>query len=464
MSATTNDLYTSIDWDAVTDETVRHLQELIRKRTVNPPGNEIEAAEYLADLLADEGLEPVVIESAPRRGNVIVRLQGNGEAPPILLFSHLDVVPVEPEQWTRDPFGGDVADGMVWGRGAIDMKGIVAMQLMTVLLLHRLGVPLRRDVIFAATADEEVGGELGMGYLVEHHPDLIRADVALTEFGGFNVEVAGQTFYLVQAGEKGICQFRVRARGTPGHGSLPHDDNAVVKLSDAVTRLGRASLPYKRTPVAEAFVQGLARHMGGVPGLIMRLLAVPAVAPTLIRRLPMPAGTRRTLYAMFHNTVTPTMLQAGEKVNVIPSQAEALVDARILPGDDQERLFAQVREVIGDGYELEVHAYSPPVEQPLDHPMWRIMAETLERHAPGAHVIPYILSGSTDAKHVHRLGITCYGFSPMYLPPGLNFETLAHGHDERIPISALRFGVPVLFEVVHKYAASLPPPLSGPCQ
>lgn len=442
----------AIDWDKATEETVRHLQELIRRRTVNPPGNEIEAAEYLVRVLRAEGLDPIVIESAPRRGNVIVRLRGQGEAPPILLLSHLDVVPVEPEHWTRDPFGGEVAEGMVWGRGAIDMKGIVAMQLMTVLLLHRLKVPLRRDVIFAATADEEVGGEYGIGYLVEHHPDLIRAEVALSEFGGFNLEIGRQRFYLIQAAEKGVCQFRVRARGTPGHGSLPHDDNAVVKVAEAVARLGRASLPYKKTRVAEAFVRGIAGEMGGVGGFILRLLLVPRVAPLVLRYLPMNSGTRSTFYAMFHNTIAPTLLNAGEKVNVIPSVAEAVVDARILPGENADTFLDQVRRVIGVGYELEVYNYGEPLEQPLDTPIWRLMVDTLQRHDPSARVVPYMLSGATDAKSLARLGIPCYGFSPMQLPPDLNFQSLAHGHDERIPISALRFGLPVLYEVVHDYA------------
>ncbi len=442
----------AIDWDKATEETVRHLQELIRKRTVNPPGNEIEAAEYLAEVLRAEGLDPVVVESAPRRGNVVVRLRGSGEAPPILLLSHLDVVPVEPEHWTRDPFGGEVADGMVWGRGAIDMKGIVAMQLMTILLLHRLQVPLRRDVIFAATADEEAGGDYGIGYLVKHHPDLVRAEVALSEFGGFNMEIGGRRFYLIQAAEKGVCQFRVRARGTPGHGSLPHDDNAVVKVAEAVARLGKNSLPYKKTRVAEAFVRGIAEEIGGVGGFILRLLLIPRLAPSLLRHLPINPGTRSAIQAMFHNTVAPTLLSAGEKVNVIPSVAEAVVDARILPGENAETLFEQVRRVIGPGFELEVYDYGEPLEQPLDTPIWQLMTDTLQRHDRSGRVVPYMLSGATDAKALARLGIPCYGFSPMQLPPDLNFQTLAHGHDERIPIRALRFGLPVLYEVVHEYA------------
>ena len=443
---------TEQEWMQAVDELVTHLQALIRCRTVNPPGNESEAATYLARVLRAEGLEPVVLESAPGRGNMVVRLQGTGEAPPLLLLSHTDVVPVEPEHWTHDPFGGDIVDDMVWGRGALDMKGIVAMQLMTVLLLHRRHVPLKRDVIFAATADEEAGGEYGIGYLVREHPDLIRAEVALSEFGGFNLELYDRRFYLVQAGEKGICQFKVRARGTPGHGSTPHQDNAVVKLARAVVRLGNARLPYRRTRIAEAFIQGVANHLEGLPQRLVRGVLHPTSAAFLFRTHALPSQLERLIYPMLHNTVTPTMLQAGQKVNLIPSVAEAVVDARILPGETQETLFAQVRTVIGEGYELEVYAYGDPLEQPLGTPMWQLLVERLQAHDPDAQVVPFLLTGATDAKWLRQLDIPCYGFAPMRFPPDMNFRALVHGHDERIPISALAFGLPILYEVVTRYA------------
>ncbi|HHH41942.1 MAG TPA: M20/M25/M40 family metallo-hydrolase, partial [Chloroflexi bacterium] len=220
-----------INWQEATEEAVRHLQGLIRINTTNPPGNERVAADYLAELLSAEGYDPVVLESAPGRGNVVARYRGSGEAPPLLLLSHLDVVPVEPEHWDHAPFGGEVADGIVWGRGALDMKSIVVMQLMTMLLLKREEVPLKRDVIFAATADEEMGGRYGAGFLVDEHLDLIRAEHALSEFGGFPIDLGGRRIYLCQVAEKGICWVRMRARGRPGHGSTPHRDNAVVKLA-----------------------------------------------------------------------------------------------------------------------------------------------------------------------------------------------------------------------------------------
>lgn len=445
--------HADIDWSQVVEETVHHLQALIRFPTVNPPGNEIEAAEYLAGVLRGEGIEPVVIESAPRRGNVVARLKGSGEAPPLLLLSHLDVVPAEEEHWTHPPFSGAIVDGMVWGRGALDMKGIVAMQFMTFLLLHRQGVPLKRDVIFAATADEEQGGTYGIRYLVEHHPELIRAEVALSEFGGFNINLGGKRFYLIQTAEKGIYQFVLRAHGAPGHGSMPHDQNAVVKLADAVARLGQARMPYRVTLTSEAFVLGLAHKIGGVPGLVMRALLNPVTGELFLKHGPLDESNRTFFHAMFHNTIAPTVLRAGEKINVIPSSAEAQIDARILPGENKDSFLARVRDIIGDEFEIQEVLYEPALQQPMDTPLWQLMVNELQKHDPEAAVIPYMVTGSTDAKALALLSIPCYGFAPMQFPPEMEFRSLIHGHDERIPISALTFGLPILYNVVQKYTA-----------
>lgn len=441
-----------IDWKAVTDEAVRHLQALIRIDTTNPPGNEKRAADYLAEVLSAEGYEPVVLESAPGRGNVVARYHGSGEAPPILLISHLDVVPAEPEHWEHDPFGGEVADGMVWGRGALDMKSIVVMQLMTMLLLARRGVPLTRDVVFAATADEEMGGRYGAGFLVDRHLDLIRAEHALTEFGGFPVEMGGRRVYLCQVAEKGICWVRMRARGAPGHGSTPHRDNAVVKLAEAVARLGCADLPFHRTDAAVEMFEGMARAVGGVRGWVLRLLLNPTLSPWVLRFLPEPRLTNY-FHALLHNTVSPTVLRAGSKTNVIPSEAVAELDGRVLPGQDLDSFLAEVRAVVGEGFEFEPIEVAPPVQTTSRTPLFETMTTVLRRHDPGAAVVPMMMTGGTDAKHLARAGIPCYGFSPMRLPPGMDFMGMIHGHNERIPIDALAFGVRVLYEVVETYCS-----------
>jgi len=445
----------NINWDSATEEAVRHLQALIRIPTVNPPGNERPAADYLAEVLSAEGYDPVVLESAPGRGNVVARYRGSGVAPPLLLLSHLDVVPVEPQKWTRDPFGGEIVDGMVWGRGALDMKSTTAMQLITMLLLARQKPRLARDVIFAATADEEAGGLYGIGYLIDHHLDLIRAEYALTEFGGFPITVGGKRLYLCQVAEKGICWVRMRAHGTPGHGSVPHQDNAVVKLAEAVAKLGQASLPFHRTDAVAGMVEGMAAALGGIRGLVFRGLLNPALSPFILLRFLRDPQQVFYFHALLHNTVSPTVLRAGSKTNVIPSEAEADLDGRILPGQDLDSFLAEVRAVVGDGYEFEPLSVAPPVETSHRTPLFAAMAEGLRRHDPeAAAVVPMMMTGGTDAKHLARAGIPCYGFSPLRLPPQMSFLQIIHGHDERVPVDGLAFGVRVLYEVVSDFCGA----------
>lgn len=445
----------NINWDEITAETVRHLQALIRIPTVNPPGNEKPAAEYLAGVLAAEGYDPVLLESAPGRGNIVARYRGSGEAPPLLLLSHLDVVPVEPEKWERDPFGGEVVDGYVWGRGALDMKFATAMQLEVMLLLARQKLPLKRDVIFAATADEEAGGLYGIGYLIDHHLEKIRAEYALTEFGGFPISLGGRRIYLCQVAEKGICWVRMRARGTPGHGSVPHRDNAVVKLAEAVAKLGQAALPFHRTDAVAGMVEGMASALGGLRGAVLRGILNPALSSFILRQAIRDPQQVHYFHALLHNTVSPTVLRAGSKTNVIPSEAEAELDGRILPGQDLDSFLAEVRAVAGDGFEFEPIIVAPPVASDHRTPLFAAMAEGLRRYDPeAAAVVPMMVTGGTDAKHLARAGIPCYGFTPVQLPPEMNFMQMIHGHNERIPVDGLAFGVRVLYEVVTEFCQS----------
>ena len=437
-----------INWENIKEEAVRHLQALLRINTTNPPGNERPAAEYLAEVLQSEGYEPVVLDSAPSRGNVVARFKGSGEIPPLLLLSHLDVVPAEPENWEHDPFSGEVVDGMVWGRGALDMKSIVVMQLMTMLLLKRSDVALKQDVIFAATADEEAGGIYGAGFLVDNHPELIRAEYALSEFGGFPVELGGKRIYLCQVAEKGICWMRLRARGTPGHGSMPHSDNAVVKLARAVEHLGRACLPLHRTEAVVAMVEGMARALGGVKGAALRLLLSPTFGSLALSLFIRDLRMRDYFRALLHNTVSPTVLRAGGKTNVIPSQAEAELDGRILPGQDLKSFKKELLKIIGPDFELEPLVIAPPLETSYRTPLFEAFRRGLRGYDPDCAVVPMMMSGGTDAKHLARLKIPCYGFSPMRLPREMDFLGMIHGHNERIPIDALAFGVQSLYQVV----------------
>ena len=434
---------------------MRHLQNLVRINTTNPPGNETEAARYLDGALRAEGYEPAILESAPGRGNLVARFKGDGSLPPLLLFSHTDVVPVEAEHWTHPPFSGDLAHGCVWGRGTLDMKSMVTMELMTMLLLARGKIPLKRDVIFAATADEEVEGKYGLGWLAREQPDLIRAEWGFSEFGGYSLPVNGRRVYPCQTAEKGVCWLKLRARGKPGHAALPHGDNAVARLAHAVDRLTRRRMPLRVTPTAARYARGMAQVMGGVRGLALQALlnrvTHDRALDWLMAREPEHA---RSLASMFHNTATPTQLNAGQAPNVIPSTAEAVLDGRLLPGFDRSSFLAELTPLLGPDIEIEVMEYGAPLEMPVDTPLFHAMTAGLRRHDPAAIVLPYLLSGATDAKFAAWLGIKSYGFSPLKLEVGEPFGELIHGHDERVPVRALAFGVQVLYEVVRDFCSS----------
>jgi len=445
----------SPNWLDVTAETIRHLQALLRLDTTNPPGNEMLAAEYLAGVLRADGIEPLVLEAAPGRGNLVARLTGSGERAPLLLYCHTDVVPAEAEYWTHPPFAGEVADGYVWGRGAADMKDTVAEQLMVMLLLKRQGVRLKRDVIFAAAADEEIGGTNGFGipWLVKHHPNLLRAEFALSEVGGFNMDFAGKPVYMVQVAEKGTVWLKVRARGRPGHASVPHGDNAVVHLARAVDRLATRGLPYHLTAATAGLLDATAASAGATPlGELLLSLKTAAGAERAFAADLLGPELGPFLYALLHNTATPTGLTAGIKTNVIPAVAEVVVDGRTLPGFDTAAFLAELRAVMGEQLEYEVTMESPPLETPHTTELFEMMAASLRAHDPAATaVVPYMMSGATDAKYLAPLGVPTYGFAPLQLPPDMKLMEMFHAHDERAPVEGLGWGVRVLYEVVVKY-------------
>ncbi len=440
---------TTPDLDAVRDEAVRHLQALLRIDTTNPPGNELAAAEYLAGVLRAEGYQPIVLAAEPGRGNLIARYAGDGSAAPLLLYSHTDVVPAEPGKWTHPPFAGDVADGSVWGRGALDMKAMVVMELMTMLLLKRSGEAARRDVIFAATADEEIDSDAGAGWLVTHHPDLVRAEYGLSEFGGYSLHIGGRRFYPIMTAEKGVCWMTIRVRGRPGHGSLPHAENAVLELARAIDRAAGRPLPLHVTPTAAEFIRRIAAVVDRPQAFGLRALLNP-ITHGLAARLS-GDGLGESLRASLHNTVSPTQLAAGMKVNVIPSEAEATLDGRLLPGFECDTFLAELRPRLGPHVEIEVDHYSPPLEVPADTPLFRVIESSLRRHDPDGIAVPYLLSGATDAKLFSQLGMRCYGFSPLKLRPDEPFDHLIHAHDERVSVEALSFGVQVLYDTVRNF-------------
>lgn len=450
---------------AAQDELIDNLRALIRIPSVS--GDEIAAARHVADVLEAEGIPAEVFEPEPQRGSTVARLRGDGSGGgPLLLLSHVDVVPAPAERWTHDPFGADVADGYVWGRGAIDMKHTVACELELMLLLARIAktagcdpardpVPgLRRDVIFAATADEEVGGDAGIGWIVDHRPELVRADAALNEDGGFTVEAFGRRIYPIQAGEKGFAWYRIDVAGTWSHGSMPGDWNAALRAARIVDRLGDPG-PGRLTPAVAHAVQGVR------PLLPSDAAAEMAAAPDGDGRDPSgfatlwPEPYDRFWSALLRDTVSPNILRAGVAQNVIPGAAEIELDCRILPGTQREEMLGQLRERIGpelwECATVNEIRWAPGIDQPLEGPIWSAMRDALLAADPEAVVIPFLAPWSTDAKHMARIGVPTYGFSPLRLGPNDGFIELAHADDERVPIAGLQWGLGVFADAVSRF-------------
>jgi acetylornithine deacetylase/succinyl-diaminopimelate desuccinylase-like protein len=424
---------------AAQDEVVDLLVELIRFNTSNPTHPERPAAEWVAAKLDEVGIESQIIEAAPGRASTIARIEGTDPSrKPLLIHGHLDVVPAEVSEWSVDPFAGEVKDGYVWGRGAIDMKDMDAMTLAIVRDWARTGRKPPRDIVLAFVSDEEAGGRIGAHYLVDHHADLF-ADCteAISEVGGFSIALnESARAYLIQTAEKGIEWLRLKAVGAPGHGSLLHDDNAVTRLAAAVSRIGAYDWPIVVTDTVRATIEGLSAAIG-----------IDLDPDDVEKWLPMLGPAARMLGATIRNTTNPTMLQAGYKANVIPGSAEATIDARFVPGQ-QDAMLATLDELLGDGVVRETIVSDIAVETSFDGALVDTMTAALRAEDPSAVPLPYLMSGGTDAKSFSLLGMRCFGFSPLLLPPDLNFMSLFHGIDERVPIDGLKFGVRVLERVL----------------
>jgi acetylornithine deacetylase/succinyl-diaminopimelate desuccinylase-like protein len=459
-------------WERALDELIDHLRELIRIPSVNPPqasgDGELRAAQAVASILAESGVPSEIVEPTPGRGSVTARLRGDGSGgAPLLLLSHLDVVPAPPEAWTHDPFGADLEDGYVWGRGAVDMKGMVAME---IAVIRRLALEARatgrnpatdpipgltRDILFAATADEEAGGWLGAGWIVDNRPELLQAAGALNECGGVSVTFGSRRFYPIGVAEKGSVDYRIVVRGTWGHGSMPRADNAAVRAAAIVTRLAEPG-PTRLTPLMADFLAGVADAVGEPTGALVRRIASADSA----RSAAAIASVCDEMYgravgALLRDTVSPDVIHAGIKYNVIPGIAEILVDCRPLPGTDEAAMRAELRRRIGE--ELwavcDVEAYHPgaSVEADRNSELYRTLERTLRDHDPDGVPIPVMVPFATDAKHTVRLDVPTYGFSPLRLDPEERFLDRFHGVDERVAVDALRFGLPVLYDVVRRF-------------
>ncbi len=421
-------------------EVVDLCRDLIRIDTSNfgddsGPG-ERKAAEYVAGLLEEVGIETRLYESQPGRTSVMARWGGDvaseGQGG-LLLHGHLDVVPAEASDWRMDPFSGEIEDGYLWGRGAVDMKDFDAMLLTSVRQRQREGRIPKRPITLCFTADEEAGGHRGAEILINEHPEEFEGVTdAVGEVGGFSTTVRDRRIYLIEAAEKGMAWMKLTARGRAGHGSMINDDNAVARLSAAVARLGAHQWPIRLTPTMEVLL-GTVAELAGTE-------ATPDNARALVDEF---GGASRMLGAVISNTVNPTMLSAGYKVNVIPTEATAHVDARSLPGYEDE-FFDTLKELIGDDIEVSYLSNQAPWETPYDGTLVDAMTRSLIAEDPDAIVAPFLMSGGTDAKHFRKLGMRSYGFAPLRLPADLDFTALFHGVDERVPTDALEFGVRVM--------------------
>lgn len=426
------------------------LRDLIRIDTTNPPGNETAAAEYIASVLRGEGIEPVVLEPAPGRGSVIARVRGSGAAGALLLMSHLDVVPADAKEWDHAPFAAEIADGYIWGRGATDTKNLTAAQLAILLALTREGVPLKRDLVLAATADEEAGAAHGMAWLAQNHAPLLECEYAINEGGGHGTDIGGQRFYTCQTGEKGLCWMKLTARGSSGHGSMPRKDNAVAVLCTVVSKLAQAQLPQHVTATMERLVREVVETQALGEALPKALFNPQSEAEALAQMGQYPELVA-LLKATLHNTVSPTMLEAGQKANVIPGEASAVIDGRIVPGQTHEGFLQELRPYIGADTQVQIIQRSSPYESEPASPLFELMGQVLQEHDPGCRLAPYLVPGATDGRILAQKGVKVYGFAPTRAEPGWVALEMAHARNERISLANMEFQTRVLYDVVHRF-------------
>ena len=439
-----------MNWDQAGNEAVERLRRMLRFDTTNLPGNELALARDLAREARENGLIADVYESAEERGNLVIRLKGDGSQRPLLLLSHLDVVPAEPDQWTFPPFAGELSEGYVWGRGAIDSKLTGAVMMQVLLMIHRAKVDLKRDLVLVAAADEELGAAYGVDWLVQNHPDVFDAEYGINEAGGFTVVIDGQPLYLVQVAEKGSAPVDLIARGRPGHSSVPHGENAIVDLGGALAKLGKAKLPHNPPESVDAFFQNAAAaQTNSAVAELLKAVLISDQSDEALAALPVEGRDRLMFDAMLRNTCAPTLLNAGVKRNVIPSEARAGLSGRPLPGVTEATFLSEVQDAVGDRVEIDlVSPFRGGVEFSHETELFRVLSESTRQFEPGATVVPYMQTGGTDARFLADLDINVYGYIPMRSEPGPGFFELCHGHDERVSTGNVLFAVQILYDAV----------------
>jgi acetylornithine deacetylase/succinyl-diaminopimelate desuccinylase-like protein len=433
------------------------LRRLIQFDTTNPPGREAACVGYINDLLTAAGFETTLLARDPGRPNLIARLTGEGSAPPLLLYGHVDVVTTAGQVWQHPPFEGRLVDGFVWGRGALDMKGGVAMLLTAFLRARATGLRPAGDVVLAILSDEEANGEHGARFLVENHAGLFDGvRYAIGEFGGFTMPVGGRTFYPIQVAEKQSCWLRATIRGPGGHGALPMRGGAMASLGRALRALDRRHLPVRVTPVARQMIEAISGALQPPSSWILRSLLNPRSTDAVLALM----GERGRMFSpLLRNTVNATVVRGGEKINVIPSEITLEMDGRLLPGCSPDDLIAELRQILGPAVALDeagepgVVRRDPGPASP-DMGMFELLAGILRDADPAGIPVPYLMPGATDGRFFARLGIQTYGFLPMRLPEGMNFSRLVHAADERIPADAVEFGTRAVLEALRRFGRS----------
>lgn len=436
-----------VDWKAYREEAVELLSGLIQIDTANPPGRETEAAQYLRKLFKREGLTGEILEAEPGRGSLLARLQGEGPGPRLMLLSHTDVVPVaDPARWEHPPFSGAVADGYVWGRGALDMKGQTIMEALVMFLFKRLNLKFAGELIFLAAADEERGGEKGAEWLLREHPELLTTEYVINEGGGMSLEVGERTFYTIETTEKGLLWLKVLVAGRAGHGSIPHRENALSRAAGLIDRIAHHRFPKQITGTMEELLTKVTGAFGETGQKMLAAILGPAehdIRPFL-------QGTSldpEMADAFIRTTVSPTMARAGVKENVIPDACEFVLDCRLLPSSSKEEVIAKIEALAQEleaETEIEILQYHPPSESPVGTDFYKTIERALRAELPGVETVPFLLTGATDSRFLREMGATAYGLCPLSAEIGMAERMkLVHGDNERIDLESLELGTRV---------------------
>ena len=438
-----------MNWDSLRNEAKHHLQDYLRLATVNPPGNEIAGARFFEAIFNRESIPVRIFEPSPGRASVMATLKGDGTQKPLLLLSHIDVVPVDREKWKIDPFSGTIHDGFLYGRGALDDKSMGIVGMMVMLLLKKERVPLKRDILFLAAADEETGGTWGIEWAMEHLPVLREVEFALNEGGYVMLDENGAVDrYEISYGQKTLCQLKLTVRGTSGHGSMPHGDNPNVKLVRALDRVTRWETPVRILPMVREYFAKMAPKQSPEDRPFYEDIEKGLEDPSFLKKL----TSNPSYNAVLRDTFSLNVLQGGKKINVIPSESTALLDCRLLPGTPKDAFLKELQRHFGEGVEVDIVSESPSLPpSPFDTPLFKAIERFAARHDPGAPVVPLLLPGATDSRFLREKGVIAYDFCPFRLSQ--KELMLVHGDNERIAVENLEFGIKLMLEVLREVAA-----------